>query len=400
MGVFSLLFSQQDRTYMGLALQLATKGRCRTHPNPMVGCVIVKDGKVVGAGYHHKAGEPHAEVLALRAAGEQARGAAVYVTLEPCAHYGRTPPCADALVAAGVGRVVAAMVDPDPRVAGRGLDLLRAAGIPAEAGLMEAEARALNRAYLKLKATGRPLVILKWAMTLDGRIACASGHSRWVTGNAARAHVHQIREQVDAILVGAGTAVTDDPELTSRPQRPGPLPGWIGLAGVRADPEPGWVPRDPLRVVLDSRARLPLTARLLDPTLQQRPLPNRTLIATTPLADPAKLAALRDAGAEVLVLPADAGKVPLAPLLDELGQRGVGTLLVEGGAQVHWSFLSQGLADYLMIYAAPKLVGGVRAPGPVGGAGLFRMDDAWQVDELKVTPLGQDLLLEGNLLRR
>jgi len=385
---------------MGLALQLAAKGRCRTHPNPMVGCVIVRDGQVVGSGFHRKAGEPHAEALALREAGERARGATVYVTLEPCAHYGRTPPCANALVAAGVSRVVAAMVDPDPRVAGRGLERLRAAGISAEAGLMEAEARALNRAYLKLKATGRPLVILKWAMTLDGRIACASGHSRWVTGDTARAHVHQIREQVDAILVGSGTAAADDPELTARPVQPGPLPGWMGTMESHADAEPHWVPRDPLRVVLDSRARLPLTARLLDPSLQKRPLPNRTLIATTPLANPAKLAALQETGAEVVLLPAEEGRVPLKPLLDELGRRGIGTLLVEGGAQVHWSFLSQGLADYLMVYVAPKLVGGALAPGPVGGAGLLRMDDAWQVDELKVTPLGEDLLLEGYLPRR
>jgi len=366
----------------------------------MVGCVIVKDGQVVGTGFHKKAGEPHAEALALQEAGEKAKGAAVYVTLEPCAHYGRTPPCADALVAAGVGRVVAAMVDPDPRVAGRGLGRLRAAGIQAEAGLMEAEARALNRAYLKLKATGRPLVVLKWAMTFDGRIACASGHSKWVTGETARAHVHQIREQVDAILVGSGTAVTDDPELTARPPAPGPLPGWTGMAGLRADAEPGWVPRDPLRVVLDSRARLPLTARLLDPSLKKRPFPNRTLIATTPLADPARLAALQDAGADVVVLPAEDDRVSLEPLLDELGRRGVGTLLVEGGAEVHWSFLSQGMADYVMVYVAPKLVGGAQSPGPVGGPGLLRMGDAWRVDELKATPLGEDLLLEGNLLGR
>lgn len=393
-------FSQLDAAYMHRALQLAAEGRGRTHPNPMVGCVIVKDGQVVGTGFHHRAGEPHAEALALQQAGQQARGATVYVTLEPCAHYGRTPPCADALAAAGVGRVVAAMVDPDPRVAGRGLERLRAAGIQVEAGLMEAEARTLNRAYLKLKTTGRPLVVLKWAMTLDGRIACASGHSRWVTGSAARAHAHQIRDQVDAILVGSGTALADDPELTARPLTRGPLPGWAGGTGGQADADPGWAPRDPLRVVLDSQARLPLTARLLHPDLLRRPLPNRTLVATTPLSDPDKLAALRDAGAEVVVLPAEADRVPLAPLLDELGRRGVGTLLVEGGAQVHWSFLSQGLADYLMVYIAPKLVGGAGAPGPVGGSGLFRMDEAWQMDELKVTPLGEDLLLEGNLLRR
>jgi len=380
------------------ALRLAARARCRTHPNPMVGCIIVRDGQVVGTGYHHRAGEPHAEVLALREAGNAARGATVYVTLEPCAHYGRTPPCADALIRAGVARVVAAMADPDPRVAGRGLQRLKDAGIRTECGLLEEEARTLNRAYLKLKATGRPLVILKWAMTLDGKIACTSGDSRWVTGEVARSHVHQIRDQVDAILVGVGTALRDDPELTARPSRPGPLPVWAG--GLDPGPDPDWRPRDPLRIVLDSAARLPLEARLLSPALQDRPSPNRTLVAVTHRAKPEKRRALEEKGAEVLVLPEQKEGVALEPLLEELGRRGIGTLLVEGGSQVHGSFLARGLADYVMVYVAPKLVGGAGAPGPVGGIGLQRMADAWRIGDVKVTQLGADWLLEGALLPR
>lgn len=389
--------AEGDHAYMAQALNLAALGRSRTHPNPMVGCVIVKDGEVVGTGYHRKAGEPHAEVFALREAGEAARGATVYVTLEPCAHHGRTPPCADALVAAGVGRVVAAMVDPDPRVAGKGLARVRAAGIAAESGLMEAEARLLNRAYLKLKATARPLVILKWAMTLDGKIACASGDSRWVTGDDARAHLHQVRDQVDAILVGETTASRDDPELTARPAGPGPLPGWAG--GIDPGPDPGWAPKDPLRIVLDSMARTDLDSRLFSPELQQRPHPNKTLIAATRLASPIKLKAIRERGADTLELPERERVVDLTALLDELGRRGIASLLVEGGARVHWSFLSQGLADYIMVYMAPKLIGGANAPGPVAGPGLQVMAQAWAAAIRKLTIIGSDLLVEGDLNR-
>jgi diaminohydroxyphosphoribosylaminopyrimidine deaminase / 5-amino-6-(5-phosphoribosylamino)uracil reductase len=392
-----LAFTEQDRIYMEQALRLAALGRGRTHPNPMVGCIIVQDGRVIGTGYHRKAGEPHAETFALQEAGEAARGATAYVTLEPCAHHGRTPPCADALVAAGLGRVVAAMADPDPRVAGKGLERLRGAGIQTESGLLEDEARRLNRAYLKLKATSRPLVILKWAMTLDGHIACVTGDSRWVTGDAARAHLHQVRDQVDAILVGETTARRDDPELTARPEGPGPLPGWAG--GLDPGPDPAWAPKDPLRIVLDSLAKTELTARLFSPELLERPLPNKTLIAATKWASAPKMKRIRELGAETLELPEREQVVDVAALLDELGRRGIASLLVEGGARVHWSFLSQGLADYVMVYAAPKLIGGEKAPGPVGGPGLRQMAEAWQAHISKMTIIGEDLLVEGDLRR-
>jgi len=340
---------------MAQAVRLAALGRCRTHPNPMVGCVLVRDGQVVGTGYHRWAGEPHAEAYALGEAGDLAGGATAYVTLEPCAHFGRTPPCADALVRAGVARVVAAMVDPDSRVAGRGLERLRTAGVAVETGCGEAEAVALNRAYLKLRKTGRPLVILKWAMTLDGKIAAATGDSKWVTGEAARAQVHQIRDQVDAILVGRGTVEADDPELTCRATAPGPLPGWAG--GLDPGPDPSWAPRHPLRIVLSRSGRLPSAARIRHVT-----------VAADPVA-----------------------------LLDDLGRQGIASLLVEGGAQTHWSFLSQGLADYLMVYVAPKIIGGATAKGPVGGEGFARMAQALRLSGLKATWLGEDLLLEGEV---
>jgi len=383
---------------MEQALRLAALGRGRTHPNPMVGCVLVKDGQVVGTGYHRKAGEAHAEAFALEEAGAAAHGATAYVTLEPCAHHGRTPPCAEALVKAGVARVVAAMVDPDPRVAGKGLELLRAAGIQAESGLLEDQARAVNRAYLKLKTTGRPLVILKWAMTLDGKIACASGDSRWVTGDESRAHLHQMRDQVDAILVGENTARLDDPELTARAAAPGPLPGFAG--GIDPGPDPAWQPRDPLRIVLDSMAKTSLEARLFAPELQERPLPNKTVVATTDIAALPKLAAIRELGAETLVLPEHENVVDVAALLDELGRRGIASLLVEGGGRVHWSFLSRGLADYIMVYMAPKVVGGAGAPGPVAGKGLALMREAWNISHPRLTEIGDDVLLEGEFRAR
>lgn len=374
---------------MAQALRLAARGRGRTHPAPMVGCVIVNNGQVVGTGYHRKAGEPSAEAVALQEAGDRARGATVYTTLEPFT---------DALAAAGVDRVVAAMTAPDPGMAGKGLERLKAAGVTAEAGLQEDEARTLNRAWITWKTTGRPLVILKWAMTLDGKIAAATGDSRWVTGDEARAHLHRIRDQVDAILVGETTARRDDPELTARPDGPGPLPGWAG--GIDPGPDPDWVPRDPLRIVLDSMARIDLGARLFSPELLDRPLPNKTLIAATGFASPMKLAAIRETGAETLELPERNEVVALAPLLDELGRRGITSLFVEGGARIHWSFLEQGLADYLMVYVAPKVIGGANAPGPVAGSGLKLMADAWTAGPMKLTPVGGDMLAEGNLKLR
>lgn len=363
--------------FMAEALRLAEKGRGTTAPNPMVGCVLVRDGAIVGRGWHERAGEPHAEVFALREAGERACGATAYVTLEPCSHFGRTPPCADALIAAGVRAVHVAMVDPNPLVAGQGLARLRAAGIEVHVGEREAEARRLNEVFVHFITTRRPFVIAKWAMTLDGKIATWSGHSRWVSGPEARAHVHHTRHEVAAILVGRGTALADNPRLTTR------LP-----------PETAVVPRHPVRVVLDSRGTLPLHLRLFDSDL-----PGRTLLATTSGAAPAWRAGLEARGVEVLTLPPDeGGRVALRPLLETLGQRGLSSVLVEGGACVHASFFTQGLVNKVHAYIAPKLVGGREAPGPLGNPGVATMDAAVRLVWRAVEPLGDDLFLAADVL--
>ena len=367
-------WTEEDRRWMRRALALAARARGRTSPNPMVGAVLVRDGRIVGEGYHRRAGAPHAEVEALRLAGSRARGATLYVTLEPCSHYGRTPPCTAALIQAGVRKVVAAMLDPDPRVRGRGLAALRAAGIEVAAGLGEGEARRLNEAYIVHRLLGRPMVTLKYAMTLDGRIATASGDARWVTGERARRFVHRLRDAVDAIAVGVGTVLADDPLLTTRLPRGG---------------------RDPIRIVLDSLARTPPSARVVRVA---RSSPAPTWIAVTPAAPQERLQALRAAGAEILRLPAGPdGRVHLPALLAELARRGVLHLLVEGGAAVHGAFFSAGLADRVLAFVAPKIVGGTRAPGPVGGEGAARMAGAVALTGVACRRVGEDWLISGYL---
>jgi len=358
--------------YMQRALELAARARGRTSPNPMVGAVIVRDGNIVGEGYHHRAGTPHAEIHALRAAGESARGATMYVTLEPCCFHGRTPPCTDALIAAGIAEVHMAMLDPNPRVAGQGRAALEAAGIRTVVGEEEAAARALNAAYVTWITTGRPLVIAKFAMSLDGKIATHTGESRWITGPEARRRVHETRDTVDAILVGAGTVLADDPQLTTR------------LDG-RADVH------HPLRVILDSRGRVPLDARLFDPHL-----PGRTVVATTAAMPEAIRRTLERQDVQVLSLPADeAGRVALPALLDALGRMEVTSLLVEGGATVLGSFFDAGLVDQVMAFVAPRIIGGAAAPGPVAGRGTPRLAATPRLRDVRVERLGRDLLICG-----
>jgi diaminohydroxyphosphoribosylaminopyrimidine deaminase/5-amino-6-(5-phosphoribosylamino)uracil reductase len=358
--------------YMAEALRLAEKGRGTTSPNPMVGCVIVRDGQIIGRGWHERAGEPHAERFALREAGERAAGATAYVTLEPCNHFGRTHPCSEALIAAGIREVHVAMVDPNPIVAGRGIERLRAAGIRVYVGQGKAAASRLNELFIHYITTRRPFVIAKWAMTIDGRIATHTSHSRWITGSTARAYSHRTRHEVDAILVGRGTALADNPRLTSR-----------------LDERSHQEARHPLRIILDSRGSLPTTLRVFEASL-----PGQTLVATTQQARSLWLEQLRKLRIELLILPPDAnGQVPLLPLLEELGRRKLSSLLVEGGAEVHASFFAQGLVNKVHAYVAPKLVGGRKAPGPLGGTGVATMSEAVQLTWQEVKRLGNDLLM-------
>ena len=325
------VFSDTDRDMMRRALTLAAEGRFSTSPNPRVGCIIAHGGQIVGQGFHLKAGGPHAEVHALRQAGENARGATAYVTLEPCSHYGRTPPCAEALIQAGVSRVVAAIADPNPQVAGKGLVMLSAAGIRTESGLLETEARELNRGFLSRIERGRPFVRLKCAASLDGKTALSDGLSQWITGKAARHDVQILRAESCAVLTGIGTVLADNPQLN-----------------VRAFP----TLRQPLRIVLDSRLRLPPTAKLLaDPES-----PVLLLTAVPPKKYPAALAAVPHLN--ILTVPTTDGRISLPAALPLLAERGIGELLVEAGATLCGAFLQSGLADEIVLYQAGKILGG------------------------------------------
>jgi len=356
---------------MQRALQLAREALGRTAPNPTVGAVIVRDGQIVGEGFHPRAGEPHAEIFALRQAGERARGADIYVTLEPCAHQGRTGPCADALIAAGIKGVFAAIVDPNPQVAGRGLQRLQAAGITVELGLCAAEAQKLIAPFAWHIRHQTPYTLYKAAMTFDGQLATASGDSRWVSSPPSRERVHQLRDQVDAIMVGIETVLADDPQLTTRL------------------PEGG---RDPLRIVVDSRLRIPLDSRVVNLNSKAK-----TLIATTDQADTDKISALQAAGCEVLVLPADAGRVSLTELWRQLGARGVQFLLLEGGRTLAAEVLRHRLLNAIQLYLAPKLVGGQGRAGLFAGQGCELMAEALELGPLEVERVGEDLLLTAEV---
>ena len=354
------MFSPADQQHMAEALRLAEKGLFTATPNPRVGCVIVRDGQAVGAGWHEKTGGPHAEVLALRAAGARARGATAYVSLEPCSHHGRTPPCVDALIEAGIARLVAAMQDPNPRVAGSGFAALRAAGIQVESGLMQDEARTLNIGFVARMSRGRPWVRMKIAASLDGRTALANGRSQWITGPEARRDGHAWRARACAVLTGIGTVRDDDPQLNVREVE---------------------TTRQPLKVVVDSRLQLPLSAKLLGS--------GRVLVATA-VDDKTGIAALRDKGAEVMVLPDARGKVELTQLMRELARRELNEVHVEAGFKLNGSLLGAGLVDELLIYLAPSILGD-------GAYGMFNLPELTDlahkrlVQFTEVKTIGSDL---------
>ena len=349
-----------DLHWAARAIELALKADYRTSPNPMVGAVVLDpDGDLAGEGFHRRAGQPHAEEEALAAAGERARGGTIYVNLEPCSHDHRSPSCAEAVIEAGLARVVISMADPDERARGTGIRVLEAAGIATVVGAHEERALRLNEFYVKHRLTGRPFVTAKFAMSIDGKIATRAGDSRWITGEVARAHGHRLRHMHDAILVGVNTVITDDPELSTRVD--------------------GEEPRQPLRIILDSQLRIRQSARVVGA---------KTLIAS--------VRAGRAGAAEVVRMPPDAdGRVALAPLLDELGRRGILSLLVEGGGEVHASFFAAGLVDKVQAYVAPKLIGGREAPGAVGGKGVEHLADSLHLRDLDMARLGDDILITG-----
>ena len=357
------------------ALRLAAKGCGKTSPNPMVGALVVAKGHIVGRGYHHGPGKPHAEILALRQAGRHAKGATLYVTLEPCSHLNkRTPPCAPAVIDSGVRRVVVAMVDPNPSVKRRGLAQLRGAGLAVTVGIARREAEHVNRAYVHWITTGRPYVILKAGMTLDGKIATARGESRWITGAKARQEVHQLRQTVDAILVGSGTVLKDDPSLTARV----------------SDRSLTLAARQPLRVIADSRLRVPPSAKVLSKLA-------RTLIATTTKASRTKVRMIEQRGAEVVTLPAVRGRLALPALFTHLGKRAVTSVLIEGGSTLNATALRAKLVNHVVLYMAPTLMGGQDARALIGDRSPGRLAQSMKLRNVIVRRLGDDVVVEGDL---
>ena len=361
---------------MERALHLARQALGSASPNPAVGAVLVKDGRIVGEGFTQPPGGPHAEVVAIRQAGEAARGATLYVTLEPCCHHGRTPPCTEALLAAGVREVHLSHLDPDPHVNGQGKAELESAGVKVFVGEGEKEARRINEAYLKHRTTGLPFVIAKFAASLDGKIAATSGDSRWVSGPESRRWAHRQRTAVDAIVVGVRTVLIDDPELPARPE-----------PGEGARKEDG-TPRQPLRVVADSQGRTPASARVLQG-------PAGTLVATTDASSEAWRREMHDAGAEAVVLPASRGRVDLRELLRLLGSRDILSLLVEGGGELLGGFFDLGLVDKVQAIVAPIIIGGQEAATAVAGRGARRMADALRLRDVTIERLGEDILVTG-----
>ncbi|MDA8139402.1 MAG: bifunctional diaminohydroxyphosphoribosylaminopyrimidine deaminase/5-amino-6-(5-phosphoribosylamino)uracil reductase RibD [Desulfobacteraceae bacterium] len=359
-----------DHAYMAMALELAAKGAGRVSPNPMVGAVVVRDGQVVGQGYHQAVGGPHAEVHALDAAGDLAVGATLYVTLEPCNHTGRTPPCTGRIITSGIQRVVSAMADPNPDVQGGGHAFLQAHGIEVVCGVMEAEARRLNEIFIKFCQTKRPFVVLKMAATLDGRIATRSGDARWVTGEAAREQVHWLRQHMDAILVGVGTVKADDPKLTTR------------LADG-----PG---ADPIRLVLDTKASMPKRAQMLS---QQSSAPTYVICGAE--ASDVDRRRLTAAGAKILEAPLKKGRIDLTLLMPLLGKMGITSILIEGGANVAASALAADIVDKIVFFYAPKLLGGDDGIPMCRGVGPFKMAEALPLRDVTVAMVGEDIMVQG-----
>jgi len=359
-----------EETYMRLAIRLAKKARGKTSPNPLVGAVVVKGDEVVGKGFHRQAGKPHAEVVALNDAGEKAKGGDLYVNLEPCNHYGRTPPCTRTIIDRGIKRVFVGMNDPNKAVEGGGGGCLRDNQIFVKTGVLKEECEKLNEVYIKYITEGRPFVIIKSAASLDGKIATRVGDTRWITNERSREFSHKLRSEVDGILVGIGTVLADDPRLTTR------------LSRRKC--------KDPVRVVVDSRLKIPLRARVLSSESKAG-----TIIAATEYADREKMRKLEELGVKVLIVDTKDDLVDLEKLMYELGKLGVTSLLIEGGAEINASSFNNGIVDKVLFFYAPKIIGGINAVSLVGGEGAERLSDATIVKDIRVRRFGDDILVEG-----
>jgi diaminohydroxyphosphoribosylaminopyrimidine deaminase/5-amino-6-(5-phosphoribosylamino)uracil reductase len=359
-----------DTFYMSRALDLARLGSGFTSPNPLVGAVVVKDGQVIGEGWHQAFGSPHAEINAFKGLAASPEGATLYVTLEPCSHFGKTPPCVDAIIAHKLSRVVIAMTDPNALVSGKGISKLKAHGIAVTVGVMEAEARKLNEIFIKYITTKEPFCLLKTAMTLDGKIATAGGDSQWITNITSRQHVHGLRQRYSSIMVGIGTVLADNPQLTTRLSE-----------GASADPH---------RIIVDSTGRIPLDAKVL--SLQSSA---KTIIATTNQAHAEKLEALKALGATILILPTTEKGVDLKALMIALGQLDIDSVLIEGGSELNFSALEAGIVDKVCTFIAPKLLGGRDAKTPVGGVGRSRISECIPLRDMTVSTLDGDVMLEA-----
>ncbi|WP_206734462.1 bifunctional diaminohydroxyphosphoribosylaminopyrimidine deaminase/5-amino-6-(5-phosphoribosylamino)uracil reductase RibD [Ancylomarina salipaludis] len=366
--------TDQDYKYMQLAYNLAKKGCGGVNPNPLVGAVIVKDNKIIGEGYHEVFGGPHAEVNAFRSAKESVEGATMYVTLEPCSHYGKTPPCAQAIVDNKIARVVIGMLDPNPLVSGRGVRLLQDAGIEVESDFLSAELSQMNRVFLKYIQSKLPYVIMKTAMTLDGKIASRTGDSRWVSNEQSRAKVHELRNELMAIMVGLNTVIADDPILTTR------------LAGNKKG-------RNPIRIVVDSQARIPLESKILN-----TPDEAKTIVAVSSKADTAKISQIEALGNEVLFIGEKNGRVDLNDLMLKLGEKGIDGILLEGGATLNYAALEAQIVDEVHAYIAPKIIGGHAAKTPVGGEGIELMKDAVNLQNIHFENIADDILVIGEVV--
>ncbi|TJX13096.1 bifunctional diaminohydroxyphosphoribosylaminopyrimidine deaminase/5-amino-6-(5-phosphoribosylamino)uracil reductase RibD [Tissierella creatinini] len=364
-----------DIKYMKRALELARGGIGYTNPNPLVGAVIVKDNRIIGEGYHKDYGSNHAEVNAFLNATEDVKGATMYVTLEPCSHYGKTPPCAKAIVEKGIKKVIIGLKDPNPLVAGRGIKILEEAGIEVVAGVLEEEGKKLNEPFLKYITTKLPFVILKTAMTLDGKIATRTNESKWITGELSRKYVHELRHRAAGIMVGIGTVLADNPSLTTR------------LGDVRVS--------DPIRIIVDSSARIPLEANVLNLESDAK-----TIIGVTEKADKQKLRILEEKGAEIIYTPSKNGRVDLNLLMKELGERKIDSVLLEGGSELNYASIEEDIVDKVCVFIAPKIIGGNTAKSPVGGDGKAYMKDAINLDDIAIHRFGDDIMVEAYVKRR